>query len=459
MVLSSSPSSLIQFLLISTMSFSLQHSLAVSPAMDPQELETLFRVMEALSSDQNWRTSYPNPCLPGSSWPGIQCKNSPTGIIGGSSHFHVYRLDLGTPPNPSCKNSATFPPEIFQLPNLESIFISQCFNHSPTRISVPLENPQFNSPLQQLSLRANPALIGEIPPRISAMKALQIVTLSQNSLTGSVPVGVFSLTSLVHLDLSYNLLTGSIPFEVGNLVSLVGLDLSYNNLVGPIPSSIGRLELLQKIDLSSNYLTGRIPATFQHLNSLAFLALSNNKFSGEFPGGLSGLKNLQYFIMDDNPMFVSLPEVLGQLKRLQEIRLSNSGYSGTIPPAYSELKNLSTLSLQNNRLSGGIPAGFASLSLIFHLNLSRNSLDGAVPFNSSFFKRLGRNLDLSGNEGLCLSPAAAADGVDVGVGVCGNVMSGLETSEVTLKSSTWVDIAAAMVYLIFLSHTSVVLLL
>ncbi|XP_047940701.1 receptor like protein 29-like [Salvia hispanica] len=386
-----------------------------SSSMSRHELETLYKIMESLSADQDWRVAYPNPCQPGSGWQGIECKHSTPDNL-----FHVTRLDLGTFPNPSCKNSATFPPEIFHLPNLDAIFIFQCFTNAPTRITIPPNNLLPASPLQQLSLRSNSALIGTIPPQISTLKSLQILTLSQNRLMGPIPTEIFTSSALVHLDLSYNALTGAIPLELGNLGNLVGLDLSYNKLTGPIPSAIGELRILQKLDLSSNLLTGTIPDSINHLQSLVFLALSNNRLHGAFPKGLINLHNLQYFLMDSNPMSVSLPVELGQLKKLQELRLSNSGYSGTIPSAYSQLLNLSSLSLQNNKLSGKIPDAFSNLSHIYHLNLSRNFLEGVVPFNSTFLKRLGKNLDLSGNLGLCLSPSAAYDGVEVGVGVCGD---------------------------------------
>ncbi|KAL6536116.1 hypothetical protein OROHE_012960 [Orobanche hederae] len=415
-----------------------QPNKTLASSMEPLELETLFKIMETLSSDLDWRVSYPNPCRPGSSWPGIECKYTLTD----DSHLHVTRLDFGTPPNPSCSKSASFPSEIFQLPHLESIFIYHCFSHTPTRILLPSNKPFNDSPLQQLSFRSNSALIGPIPPQISSLNSLQILTLSQNGLTGRIPVQIFSLSSLLHLDLSYNTLTGSIPMQVGNIKNLVGLDFSYNKLVGQIPSAIGELRVVQKLDLSSNSLTGSIPDTIEHLRSLVFLAMSNNRLGGPFPRGLTGLRNLQYFLMDDNPMFVSLPLELGELKKLQELRLSNSGYSGTIPSEYSQLMKLSSLSLQNNRLSGHIPSGFANLSHIFHMNLSRNFLDGVVPFDSGFLKRLGRNLDLRGNPGLCLSPSAV-DGVNnnIGVDVCGNRKTGssiikpLKKSDASLKCS------------------------
>ncbi|XP_024023513.1 receptor-like protein 51 [Morus notabilis] len=113
-----------------------------------------------------------------------------------------------------------------------------------------------------------------------------------------------------------------------------------------------------------------------------------------------------------------LPLELGKLVRLQELRLADSGYSGTIPESFSQLKNLTTLSLQNKKLTGEIPRGFGGLPHIYHLNLSRNFLGGIVPFNASFLNRLGRNLDLSGNLGLCLSSSEAYS-VKIGVTICG----------------------------------------
>uniref|UniRef100_A0A3N7FLU1 Leucine-rich repeat-containing N-terminal plant-type domain-containing protein n=1 Tax=Populus trichocarpa TaxID=3694 RepID=A0A3N7FLU1_POPTR len=319
--------------------------------MLPSEVETIFKIMESISSDEKWRISYPNPCNPGSTWLGIECK------LGQDNHLHVSRLDFGTHPNPTCKNTAAFPCEIFDLPHLQSVFFSQCFTHTKTTLSASPNRGGafFDSSLQQLSLRSNPALVGPIPPQISFLKSLEILTLSQNRLSGRIPVEIFSLNSLVHLDLSYNMLTGPVPIQLGNLNNLQGLDLSYNSLTGPIPGTIGRL--------------------------------------AEF----------------------------GKLVKLQELRLSNSCYSGTIPPSFSLLVNLSTLSLQNNRLTGKIPEGFSSLSRIYHLNLSGNLLGGVIPFNASFLKRLGRNLDLSGNPGLCLSPSEAYNNVKSGsgVGVCG----------------------------------------
>ncbi|KAK4797433.1 hypothetical protein SAY86_029759 [Trapa natans] len=386
--------------------------------MSPAEAEALFGIMESMSSDQNWRSSYPNPCGPSPSWTGIECKVGPDGLA------HVSRLDFGCPPNPTCRPTATFPHRIFSLPFIQSAFFFECFTHTRTPLTVATNS----SSLRQLSLRSNPALIGPIPPEISSFRSLEVLTLSQNSLSGVIPQQLFTLTSLVHLDLSYNKLSGSIPDQVGSLRSLVGLDLSYNSLSGIIPNTIGELGSLQKLDFSSNSLTGIIPGSVDRLGSLVFMALSNNHLTGELPPGIGELQSLQYFIMENNPMHTSLPSEIGLLTKLQELRLANCGFSGEIPASFSQLANLTTLSLQNNRLTGEIPTGFNQLSHIYHLNLSWNQLSGVVPLDASFLRRLGQNLDLSGNPGLCLSTGEAYGVVLCRTGKNGTLIAPLKSS-------------------------------
>ncbi|XP_047044144.1 receptor like protein 29-like [Lolium rigidum] len=389
-------------------------------AMDPAEREALLRVMEAVSSDRDWRSSSgTDPCA--SPWPGLECKPDPSSSAA-ARLMHVTRLDFGVPPNPACKPSAAFPSHAFSssLPHLQSLFLVDCFTNpsTPTRLALPPAANLSASRLQQLSIRSNPSLSGTLPPQLAALRSLQVLTVAQNPLVrGEVPRGIGELENLIHLDLSYNSLTGPIPARVGELRSLAGLDLSYNSFSGPIPRELGGLAQLQKLDLSSNNLTGAVPPALAGLRSLTFLALSNNGLSGRLPAGLAGLRDLQYLIMENNPMGVPLPPELGAIARLQELRLANSGYSGSIPETFGQLASLTTLSLQNNNLTGRIPAGLSRLKRMYHLNLSKNGLDGAVPFDGAFLRRLGRNLDLSGNPGLCVDDDRAVV-KDVGVGSC-----------------------------------------
>lgn len=136
--------------------------------MDPLELQTLYTIMETLSSDQKWRTTYPSPCTPSTSWVG-SVKDS---------HFHVTRLDFDTPPNPICKKTATFPSQIFQLPYLQSIFFFQCFTKTKTTISI---------------------LVVTIPSQLfTHLSSLQIFTLSQSKISGKIPPEIFKMITLVH---------------------------------------------------------------------------------------------------------------------------------------------------------------------------------------------------------------------------------------------------------------------
>ncbi|KAK9076318.1 hypothetical protein SSX86_004652 [Deinandra increscens subsp. villosa] len=382
--------------------------------MDPSELQTLYSIMETLSSDQKWRVNYPNPCKPSTSWVGIECK---PGVK--DSHLHITRLDFGTPPNPNCKNTATFPSQIFQLPYLKSAFFFQCFTKTKTTISFSKTILPSSSSLQQLSLRSNPSLVGSIPPQLfTSLSSLHILTLSQSKISGMIPPEISHSKSLVHLDLSYNHLTGPIPLQLWSLKNLVGLDLSYNALSGSVPNSIGQLSMLQKLDLSSNLLTGSVPNGIGKLSSLVFIALSNNRFRGKPPVELKNLNRLEYLIMENNPISTKLPMEFGLLSKLQELRLANSDHSGEIPASFSSLSNLTTLSLENNRLTGKIPVGMANLSRIYHLNLSKNWLSGEIPFDSGFLNRLGKNLDISGNRELCLDPMEAFECARFGVLVC-----------------------------------------
>ncbi|CAI7801497.1 unnamed protein product [Closterium sp. NIES-53] len=81
-------------------------------------------------------------------------------------------------------------------------------------------------------------LTGSIPDSISALTALELLSLGGNSLTGSIPDSIFALTALKSLDLSSNSLTGSIPDSITALRALGYLNLRKNNLTGPIPDSL-----------------------------------------------------------------------------------------------------------------------------------------------------------------------------------------------------------------------------
>lgn len=360
--------------------------------MSVGEQDALYAVMDAMAGGIDWRVLHPHPCSE-DLWPGLVCEQ------GGDGFLHVTRLDFGYKPNPPCAPNASIPTTIAKLSHLRSLFIFECF--STVNTTIPTSLVKLAPTLQELSLRTNTALVGSIPLELSNLSSLELLSLSQNGLTGRIPAQLSKLTALQHLDLSDNLLSGELPRELGSLHNLVILDLSVNVLSGPVPSSLGNLKLLQKLDLSFNLLQGTLPRELGSLRKLQFLAMNDNMITGPYPEEMVNIEGLQYLIMDNNPMNTTLPSFIGGYKSLMALSLSNSGYFGTIPSAYSELNNLTVMSLDRNALSGSIPSGLGQLPHIYQLNLSLNNLSGAVPFTQEFVKKLGRNLDVSGNKGLC----------------------------------------------------------
>ncbi|MCO5552756.1 hypothetical protein L7F22_006273 [Adiantum nelumboides] len=365
-------------------------------AMSASEQDALYAVMDSMAGRIDWKTLHPHPCSE-DVWPGLVCEQGTDGL------FHVTRLDFGYRPNPPCIRNASIPPAIEKLTHLRSLFIFECF--STFNITIPISLVKLAPTLKELSLRTNSALVGNIPVELSNLSALQLLSLSQNGLSGHIPVQLAKLTALQHLDLSDNKLSGELPHELGSLHNLVILDLSVNLINGPIPSSLGNLATLQKLDLSFNSLHGMLPQKLGSLRRLQFLALNDNMITGPYPAELAKMVGLQYLILDNNPMKTTLPSFIGGYKSLMALSLSNSGYFGAIPDAFSDLNNLTVLSIERNFLTGIIPSGLGKLSHLYQLNLSLNNLSGAIPFTQEFVQKLGRNLDLSGNTGLCSNGA------------------------------------------------------
>ncbi|KAF8408856.1 hypothetical protein HHK36_004925 [Tetracentron sinense] len=364
--------------------------------MEAEELLGLFEVVGDLLEDPNWTQMHPYPCTD-TPWPGIKCEIDQDPPI-----FHVTKIHVGpdftTPP---CKISAKLSKSLLKLPYLKTLSIFNCFLTSPVTLS-PYLFGTFSS-LEQLVLKNNPALSGEIPPTLAEISSLTVLSLSQNSLQGEIPKELGGLGSLEQLDLSYNHLSGEIPEEIEGLKGLTILDLSWNGLQGQLPNSLGQLQLLQKIDLSSNRLVGRIPPDIGKLKRLVLLDLSHNSLEGPIPETLSGLEDLEYLLVEDNPISTGIPLFLGALRKLTVLSLSGSGFIGPIPTFFPSLKLLTALSLDNNSLNGTVPPNLGALPNLGQLNLSQNMLSGELCLPEEFINRLGKRLDVRGNSGLCAS--------------------------------------------------------
>ncbi|CAD6259846.1 unnamed protein product [Miscanthus lutarioriparius] len=233
-------------------------------AMDPAEREMLLCVMESVSADRDWREAAgDDPCS--SPWPGLECRpeTTPGANNGGAARMHVARLDFKVPPNPTCKDTTTFPVAVFALPELRALFLIGSFKNpdAVAAFALPPASNLSSSRLQQLSVRANPSLSGTLPPQLSSLRSLQVLAahrVAERAGPGRRSVGhrrAHGPRAPRPQLQAYNSLTGPITSVLGDLRGLVDLDLSYNSFS----------------DLSSNNLTGGVPSALTRVR-----ALSNN---------------------------------------------------------------------------------------------------------------------------------------------------------------------------------------
>lgn len=125
-----------------------------------------------------------------------------------------------------------------------------------------------NNQVVQLALIDN-NLIGQIPPEIADLVALEELGLSGNQLSGEIPAELGALSNLTYLDLTRNDLSGQLPPELGNLRNLTWLGLSNNpHLSGIVPIDYGQLVNLESFSVRNTQLSGPLPESFINLTKL-----------------------------------------------------------------------------------------------------------------------------------------------------------------------------------------------
>ena len=183
-------------------------------------------------------------------------------------------------------------------------------------------------------------LSGVLPAGITALDALQRLTLTNNDLSGDIP-DLNGLDSIQWLVLGGNAFTGSIPASLGDLDSLIRLWVHNNDggFDGGIPAELGSLSSLRYLMLHGNDLMGAIPMEIGNANNLKALYLHNNMLTGSIPASLGGLVS------------ATDPEDTVRL-----LYLHNNMLSGDVPSELGNLVNLKRLLLSGNMLTGCIPA-------------------------------------------------------------------------------------------------------
>ncbi|KAH7315265.1 hypothetical protein KP509_21G041800 [Ceratopteris richardii] len=365
---------------------------------DLEEEEAAYDVLEAINTEIPWRILHPhNLCLFGPH--GLHCEADDNNVM------HIVELSLGwvadSDNNPQCGQNASISTSLLKLPYLKKLLFYRCFTKE--KIEIPTAIWSLGEAMQHLVFIRNHALVGGIPTGIRRLRNLERLVMIDNGLEGPMPAELGILKRLQQLVLSGNRLSGEVPDAIGNLKMLEVLDLSGNKLEGAIPAALSKLTKLKKLDLSGNALTDALPDQIGELTSLEFLDLSHNRLSGPLPTALGSLRQLNLLKLGHNNLTGPIPKnIWPNLNLLVGLDISNAGLRGRIPQTMGNLLHLSYLDLSGNKLEGSIPAALGRLPYVYQINLRDNSLYGLLTFPVEFVCRMGRNLQVGGNKGLCV---------------------------------------------------------
>ncbi len=250
--------------------------------------------------------------------------------------------------------------------------------------------------LEELVIRYESNLTGNIPSEISNLKNLIELDLSGNNFSGSIPQGIKNLNNITYLNLRYNYFDGaSFPEWVTEMVGLQSLYLCGNNINGSLPQSLLNLTQLKDLWIENNGISGEFPIWLSQMTDLETLIIGGNSFSGEIPvewGSLINLRSISFHRSD----LTQFPLWVLSLTNIGYLSLGDNLFSGGIPSEIGDLINLYGLNLYSNNFTGEIPSGISNLSNLSQLDLSNNSLEGFIPSEFTDLARL-RKLGLSGN--------------------------------------------------------------
>eukprot|EP00268_Persea_americana_P040864 TRINITY_DN40659_c0_g1_i2.p1 TRINITY_DN40659_c0_g1~~TRINITY_DN40659_c0_g1_i2.p1 ORF type:complete len:335 (+),score=15.81 TRINITY_DN40659_c0_g1_i2:51-1055(+) len=212
--------------------------------------------------------------------------------------------------------------------------------------------------LQSLRLHKIPNLIGQIPPSITNLKALDYLDITWTNISGPIPPFLAKLQNLKFLLLSFNNLSGSIPPELARLPNIVGIELDRNRLTGQIPESFGHfVGSVPSLILSHNRLSGRIPKSLAN-SDFSSVDLSQNQLVGDAFMFFNASKRTSTIDISRNMLEFDFSGVEFPSSNLIALDISHNRVFGRIPSQITEAVYLQFLNVTYNRLCGEIPQGW-----------------------------------------------------------------------------------------------------
>ena len=229
-------------------------------------------------------------------------------------------------------------------------------------------------------------------PRRSDLIIVPICTVSpkrqqqkteSNFLSGEIPPELSLLSNLEVLSFYDNFLVSTIPTELFAIPTLMGLDLSENELVGEIPTEVGQLaNSMWTFDVKHNLLTGHVPfERFTELsNSWLYLSLGPNFFQPwTIPTEIGLLSKLSLLSLEEAHLIGSIPDTLGNCTSMRVLYLENNPeLSGTIPTTLARMTDLEKLVMYTNQLSGTVPTEFTAFTNLVHFGMSDSNITGNI---------------------------------------------------------------------------------
>ena len=184
-------------------------------------------------------------------------------------------------------------------------------------------------------------LSGSLTPKLSSLKYLQVLDISENAIGGSLPKELGDLRDSLKMIYAFdNQFTSSIPAEFASLKKLKVLSLDNNELTGTIPEHLYLNDQMEVLDVGSNRISGSIHANIGQMSSLRQLYLDENSFTSTMPSEIGSLSKMEYMYVHKNSLEGEVPVEIGNLTLLTEFLMYGNSLMGLMPQALCENRYL-----------------------------------------------------------------------------------------------------------------------
>ncbi|KAK6136891.1 hypothetical protein DH2020_029377 [Rehmannia glutinosa] len=194
---------------------------------------------------------------------------------------------------------------------------------------------------------------------------------NSNNFKGSFPLKISKIKYLYELDLSNNKYSCEFPYEVLGATRLTFLDLRFNKFSGMVPPQVFMLDV-DVLYINNNNLMQKLPDNLGSTPAL-YLTLANNNFTGPIPKSIGqAAQTLIEVLLLNNQLSGCLPCEIGLLEKATLFDASRNFLTGPIPKSFACLGRMEILNLADNQLYGPVPVPVCKLPNLRNLSLSYN---------------------------------------------------------------------------------------